>query len=159
MLWEKYWGKRPSREEVYEAVKNIPVNPYAKEMVAKLKNMGVLVGILSAGVGQAARHVAKILELDFYIANDIVFSIDGRVSRYQKARVPPFQKSLILTWITRKLGVKLSETAYIGDSSWDIGVIRIAGCGIAYKPSPRLAREANIVVENLVEVPRKLVEC
>ncbi len=159
MLWEKYWGKRPHREDVHRAVESIPLNPYAEEMVRELKNHNIIVGVLSAGVGQAAKHVANLLGLDFYIANNIVFDKNGQVSRHQKARVPPFQKPLLLTWITRKLGVSLKETVYVGDSSWDIGVIHMAGCGVAYNPDPKLAREANIVVESLAEIPRELVKC
>lgn len=159
-LWVKALGRRPSIKDLEEALDNIILNTEAYNAVEELRRQGVILGILSAGIGQAARRVKNILKLDFYLANDIVFDRKGLLSLNQQATVPPFQKPLILTWLAKKYSIPLTSVAYIGDSTWDIGVMRIAGCGIAYNcDNDLLVEYADKVIDNLEELPIVLEKC
>ena len=159
-LWVKALGRRPSIKDLEEALDNIILNTEAYNAVEELRRQGVILGILSAGIGQAARRVKNILKLDFYLANDIVFDRKGLLSLNQQATVPPFQKPLILTWLAKKYSIPLTSVAYIGDSTWDISVMRIAGCGIAYNyDNDLLVEYADKVIDNLEELPKILEKC
>ena len=159
-LWTKALGRRPSIKDLEKALDNIILNTEAYNAVVELRKQGVILGILSAGIGQAARRAKEALKLDFYLANDIAFDKEGLLSPNQQATVPPFQKPLILTWLAKKYNIPLTNVAYIGDSTWDIGVMRIAGCGIAYNyDDVLLIKYADKVIDNLEELPIVLKKC
>ena len=158
-LWTRALGRRPSRNDILEAIEGISLNEEAFEPIKQLRKHDVIIGILSAGVGQAAEKATRVLRLDFYLANTLAFDRNGVLSSNQKATVPPFQKPLVLTWIARKYRVPLRRVAYVGDSSWDIAVVRIAGCGIAYNCNDELVNHADKTIDSLEELPEILERC
>ncbi len=158
-LWNKALGRKLRREDLLEAIDGIKVNDNVSRVVGELKNKGFIVGIISAGIGQLAEKIASKYEFDFWIANPITFTSNGIVSENQRARMPPYRKPLTLLWSARHYGVSIRETIYVGDSDWDIGVIKLAGCGIAYNCSIKLADNADIVVNELSEIPKAIARC
>ncbi len=158
-LWNKALGRKLRREDLLEAIDGVKVNDDVGRVVGELKGRGFIVGIISAGIGQLAEKIASKHGFDFWIANPITFTSNGVVSDNQRARMPPYRKPLTLLWIARRYGVSIRETIYVGDSDWDIGVIKLAGCGIAYNCSTKLAGNANIVVNKLSEVLEAIAQC
>ncbi len=158
-LWNRALGRKLRVEDLVEAIKDIPVDESVGQVIGDLKHRGYIVGIISAGVGQVAENIAGKYGFDFWIANPITFTGDGVVSENQRARMPPYQKPLMLLWIARRYGLNVKDTAYIGDSDWDIGIIRLAGCGIAYNCSTNLERNADALITRLSEIPKILDRC
>ncbi len=158
-LWSKVLGRKLMREDLYEAISKIPVNRDTEYVVRELKRKGFIVGIISAGVGQVAEMVALKYGFDFWIANPITFTEEGIVSENQRARMPPYRKPLTLLWIAKRYGVNVNATIYVGDSDWDIGVIRLAGCGIAYNCSTSLEREADKKIDFIRDIVFIVDEC
>ena len=158
-LWNKALGRKLRREDLLEAIDRIKVNNDVSRVVGELKRQEFIVGIISAGIGQLAEKIASEYGFDFWIANQITFTSNGVVSDNQRARMPPYRKPLTLLWSARRYGISIRETIYVGDSDWDIGVIKLAGCGIAYNCSTRLAENADIVVNKLSEVLKTITKC
>ena len=158
-LWNKALGRKLRREDLLKAINGIKVNDDVDRVVDELKKQGFIIGIISAGIGQLAEKIAGKYGFDFWIANPITFTSNGVVSDNQRARMPPYRKPLTLLWSARRYGISIRETIYVGDSDWDIGVIKLAGCGIAYNCSTRLADHADVVVNELREVPKAIAKC
>ncbi len=151
-LWNKALGRRLRREDLLKAISNIPVNRDVEYVVRELKRRRYIVGIISAGVGQVAEKIAEDHGFDFWIANHIVFTEEGLVSENQKARMPPYQKPLMLLWSARRYGISINEVVYVGDSDWDIGVIKLAGYGVAYNCSCNLKKNADAAITRLTDL-------
>ena len=151
-LWNKALGRRLRREDLLEAISDIPVDPDIEFVVRELKKQNYIVGIISAGIGQVAERIYREYGFDFWIANPITFTGEGIVSRNQRARMPPYQKPLMLLWIARRFNTSMDRVVYIGDSDWDIGAIKLAGCGVAYNCSPNLGRVSDIVITRLADL-------
>lgn len=158
-LWNKALGRRLRIEDLIEAISDIPVDRDVELVAKELKRRGYIIGIISAGVGQVAGKIAEDYGFDFWIANTITFTEDGLVSENQRARMPPYRKPLTLLWTARQYGISIKEVVYVGDSDWDIGAVRLAGCGVAYNCSPNLKRNANISITRLVELLNIIDNC
>jgi len=158
-LWNKALGRRLRKEDLIKAINNIPVDQDVERVTKELKRRGYIIGIISAGVGQVAEKIAEDYGFDFWIANPITFTEDGLISTNQRARMPPYRKPLTLLWIARRNGINIKEVVYVGDSDWDIGAIRLAGCGVAYNCSTNLERNADVSITRLIELLNVLDSC
>lgn len=89
--------------------------PKSKESIIKLKDMGIVLGIISSG---SQRRIQKVLDNHFLIPNsyfEFIHTAEG--SRYHKPDPRVFDLPLELL---SKKGIKKEETLYIGDSLDDL---------------------------------------
>ena len=130
----------------------VKLHPKAKLIVNKLKKLGHEIALLSSGIDILVKRVAKELNIDHYLANELVVRdnkvIDGL------SRVPLLDKHLILKLWAKQLGYSLSSTVYVGDSIFDIPVFRIVRLSIAIVDSEATAHRMRKYVTYVVERDR-----
>ncbi len=129
------YGKEVSIEELKRRLyRGVIIDPYAKFVVEGLKNMGIKVGIVSAGIDVVAYYVGKLLGIDernIYV-NKLVVNERGLIRPEGLELVNPLRKCEILRDLSRKMNTPLSRFAYVGDTSWDINAFRKVGYPILY---------------------------
>lgn len=147
------YGKPIKRHEVEEALSKIDIREDAYDAVNRIKNMGLIVAVVSSGIGLLVKRVCREMGIDICLYNELLF-VDDELIPGGNPRVPPDKKDEIIEEIANSLNIDMEKTVYIGDSSWDIPIFKKVGLGIALKPCDDDARiHADYVVDRLSEIP------
>lgn len=130
--------------EFTEIIRAIPLMKGAKQAVKQLKDKNCSVGIISDSYTLAAEIVARKLDLDFHIANELEIE-DGVFTGLLKMPLgwekivcdcrQSVCKRYHLIRLAKRYGVSLSNTIAVGDSSADLCMIKSAGIGILFNPA------------------------
>ena len=128
-------------------VKNeITLTPGARTLIRTLHKLGHKVGVVSGGFLDVIEPLLQELEIDFYRANKLEI-IDGKITgRLEGQIIDRKAKAQSLIDFAAIEGVTLAQTIAIGDGTNDLGMIEIAGLGIAFnaKPAVRAAATSSI---------------
>lgn len=141
---------------VADAIFPPPYAPGARETVARLRDDGYMLGIVSSGVSLVAERVREELGLHFAVANELLIE-DGRFTGEAVVRVGLDDKLPVVEAQARRLSCPLAEVAFVGDHLNDIPVLAAVGCGIAYAPkAPAVAAAARFVTDDFRTIPALL---
>lgn len=128
----------------------IPYVPGAREVVARLRQHGVRLAIISSGLLLHAQIVAAELGFDYAIGNEICFEDDGpdpRVTGEVRAHCAYGNKRAVLARLQAELGVTPAETLAVGDTRSDIGLFERAAVSVAVNSKDtQVAAAATIVL-------------
>lgn len=120
----------------------ITLNPGARALVATMRKHGATTAIVSGGFSYFTEHVRQLAGFDREHSNRLEIA-DGRLTG---RLVPPIldqdAKQRTLTGLARELGLDLAETLAVGDGANDLGMIRTAGLGVAFRGKPILRQDA-----------------
>jgi phosphoserine phosphatase len=109
--------------------------PGAKELVAQLKEAGVFVAIVSAGVDIFVSSIAGMLKVDDWIANGFEFNDDDSLSDEGICRLHATKKGAVIERILSMQGFDAKDCVSVGDSEMDLSM-QIEGSGfIGFNPS------------------------
>lgn len=174
---ERIWNEAPSQELAagvaesravarlfedtpYEAFRaacaEVAFRPDALETVRALQDLGLRVGVVSAGYTLATGRAAEELGLDLHVGVALVVE-DGRLTGEIDPPVFPGPcgqhvcKETVLEQAAKATGAPF--TVAVGDGQNDLCMIEAADLGIAIEPAhPRLREAADAVVDELGEV-------
>jgi HAD superfamily phosphoserine phosphatase-like hydrolase len=121
----------------------------AHEAVMKLKNMGHLIGIISGSLDIALEAAFPDWKdmFGYIFLNRLIFSEDGKLSGVDPTPFDIEHKATGLKEMSKRAGIDLSNTVFVGDNFNDIEVAKIAGSAIAFNcKSEELARVSDHVV-------------
>jgi len=146
--------------ELLKLVDEIPLVSDTIEVVKELKTRGYIVGIISDSYDCIARHVQLKIEADFSLANELEFSQSIATG---ELKVPSFFihteqsqcnhnfcKSNALQLIAQQYGLSLKNVIAVGDSEFDVCMVRQAGIGVAFCSTHAIL---NAVADERVEIP------
>jgi phosphoserine phosphatase len=130
--------------EILESVKtSITLTPGARTLIRTLHKLGHKVGVVSGGFLDVIEPLLKELEIDFYRANKLEIT-DGKLSgNVLGSIVDKNGKALALREFASAENVTLSQTIAIGDGANDLGMLELAGLGIAFNAKPAVRAAAN----------------
>jgi glucosyl-3-phosphoglycerate synthase len=151
--------KGKTLSELVNVADSIPIVKDTKEVIAKLKERGYIVGIISDSYDCITNHLKNKLGMDFSLSNELEFSksiCTGEV------KIPSFLfngqnsickhticKTNALQSILSKYNIKIENCIVIGDSKNDLCMIKEAGLGIAFCSKAELVNHyADIVISN-----------
>jgi phosphoserine phosphatase len=147
-----------SEKDVESAIESIPLTKNAEKAIAKLKEGGCRIGIISDSYTIAAGFVARKLDLDFVAANKLEINggkITGRVEMpLGWDKIGCFCKISVckryhLEKHAREFGVPIKDTLAVGDTRSDICMVQRAGAGVAFMPKdPEIAKATSNVVRD-----------
>ena len=118
----------------------VPLMPGAAMLIAGLRARGARTAIISGGIDLLARRVARELGIDLSLANGFRVAEDGRLTGEGIVRVPIYGKEGVLAGLQHQLGVKVEETASVGNSEIDVGMFRRSRIGVAFLPEDEPVR-------------------
>jgi phosphoserine phosphatase len=130
--------------EILESVKtSITLTPGARTLIRTLHKLGHKVGVVSGGFLDVIEPLLKELEIDFYRANKLEIT-DGKLTgNVLGSIVDKNGKALALREFASAENVTLSQTIAIGDGANDLGMLELAGLGIAFNAKPAVRAAAN----------------
>ena len=137
--------KGVERQTIESIFRRNPYLPGACETVAKLKNVGIRVAVVSTGLRIQAEQVQADLDVDCIIANELSFE-DGRASGEALAHIPEGGKGPIVTWLQTEFGMAADECFAVGDGISDIDMFNRVRIGVAVNPSSAKVRAAASLV-------------
>lgn len=131
--------------QVQSVLNRIPYQKGTREVFIALKEKGVKIAILSAGLSVLADKIAGELGADIAVANELEVEagvLTGRVS----VKVPVDQKGRVIEEIARRFSIPIDQVALVGDRADDLCLSKCLR--IAFKPLDAGARNADFVIED-----------
>ena len=130
--------------EILESVKtSITLTPGARTLIRTLHKLGHKVGVVSGGFLDVIEPLLKELEIDFYRANKLEITNGKLTGNVLGSIVDKSGKALALRDFASAENVNLSQTIAIGDGANDLGMLELAGLGIAFNAKPAVRAAAN----------------
>jgi len=116
--------------------------PGARAVVDALKERGVYVAIVSAGVDVFVGAIANMLSVDDWAANGFDWDDEGTLIGPMKARVLSHEKNIMVEKLSRINGIDPSGIVSVGDSSTDLSMMIPGSSFIGFNPARELARRS-----------------
>lgn len=102
----------------------------AEALVSALRDRGLEIAILTAGVGVLAERVAAHLGVRELLANELVTDARGFLTGEARMNVDPLRKERALARICASLGTPPQRCVTVGDSELDRSFLHAGGLGI-----------------------------
>jgi phosphoserine phosphatase len=130
--------------EILQSVKaGITLTPGARTLIRTLHKLGHKVGVVSGGFLDVIEPLLQELKIDFYRANKLEIT-DGKLTgNLLGAIIDKNAKADALREFAAAENVSLAQTIAIGDGANDLGMLEIAGLGIAFNAKPAVRAAAN----------------
>lgn len=148
----KLWQPPPHIDEIKRVLLNYEFQPHAEYVIKKLRELGVEICIVSAGIDIRAKDLGDKLGIDCTMANGLEIDKNGYLTGEGIFRVELLEKEKTLEKVARSYGFELGECIAVGDSRFDKSFLSTAGFGVAYKPSEELVQSADMVIDDLREI-------
>jgi len=134
----KMWKEKSNpiyRDELFRAYSGVKLMNGARELVSELKEKGIFVAIVSAGVDIFVSSIAAMLKADDWIANGFHFNDDDTLSDEGICRLHASKKDLIIEKIMNMQGLSPQNCISVGDSEMDLSM-QVEGSGfVGFNPS------------------------
>ena len=129
------------QDEIFRAYAGVKLMPGAREVVDRLKQEGVYVAIVSAGVDVFVSSIASMLDVDDWIANGFVFDDNGFLTDEGVCRLHASGKGEIIDRMLEVQGFDPAACVSVGDSEMDLSMHVEKSRFIGFNPS-RASSEA-----------------
>ena len=126
----------------------ITYTPGGRELVATMRANGGYAALVSGGFTAFTTAVAAALGFDEHRANRLLAScgkLTGEVARPILGRAAKMEA---LREISARLGIGLAETMAVGDGANDLGMLGLAGAGVALHAKPVVADQCDIRINH-----------
>lgn len=128
--------------------KRITLMPGGPELVATMRARGHYTALVSGGFTVFTGPVAARLGFDENRANTLIVSQDKLTGEVARPILGREAKVEALIDIAARLGITPAEAMAVGDGANDLGMIKLAGSGVALHAKPAVAAEAKIRIDH-----------
>lgn len=128
--------------------KRITLTPGGRELIATMKARGGYTALVSGGFTVFTARIAAVLGFDENRANTLIEEdgvLTGEVAEPILGRQAKVDS---LVEITKTLGISPLDSLAVGDGANDLGMLGIAGSGVALHAKPSVAAEAKIRIDH-----------
>lgn len=148
-MW-KQKGIPIHKDDIFRAYSGVKLMNGARELVAELKEKGIFVAIVSAGVDVFVSSIASMLKVDDWIANGFLFNDDDTLSDEGICRLHAGKKNLIIDKIIEMHNFSPQNCVSVGDSEMDLSMqvdgSRFIGFNPSRESSSKAFKEAGVPV-------------
>ena len=126
----------------------ITLMPGAAVLLATMKANRAYTALVSGGFTAFTRHIAQVLGFDENRANTLVLAegtLTGKVADPILGRAAKVQA---LQEISLRLGITPAEAIAVGDGANDLGMLGLAGAGVALHAKPSVQAECDIRINH-----------
>jgi len=151
--------KGQSKKEFLEIFRTVPFQDNIKDIINQLRKKDIKTAIATDSYQFLADDLKKRLDIDYAFANNLFTNDDiitGELEIQNKNLIKDFNgriysicKSQVLEQLCNNLGISIDESIAVGDGRVDIGMIKIAGLGIAFNALDEVKNHADIVTNDL----------
>lgn len=138
----------PERVIAQVLAERITFTPGGRELVATMKANGGYTALVSGGFTAFSAAVAAELGFDEHRANTLLAGnglLSGDVTRPILGREA---KIAALKDITARLGLSHADVMAVGDGANDLGMLQLAGAGVALHAKPSVAAQCDIRINH-----------
>ena len=122
--------------------------PGGKTLVATMKSNGAYAALVSGGFTDFTSAIALHLGFDEHRANTLQHDGEKLIGRVSEPILGKEAKIEALQSISAQLGLDLSDTIAVGDGANDLGMLDLAGMGVALHAKPSVAAQCDIRVNH-----------
>lgn len=134
---------------VDEVIQNrITLTPGGTALVATMKQNGAYTALVSGGFTAFTRRIAGRIGFNENRANILNIESGKLTGTVQEPILGRQAKIEALEEITARLGTTPQHAIAVGDGANDLGMIRLAGLGVAIHAKPAVAAEADVRIEH-----------
>ena len=126
----------------------ITLMPGGRTLVATMKANGAQAALVSGGFTAFAGRIAEVLGFDEHRANTLLVEdglLTGKVGDPVLGRAAKVQA---LQDITARLGIPVEAALAVGDGANDLGMLGLAGMGVALHAKPSVAAQCSVRVNH-----------
>ncbi|NRP70550.1 Phosphoserine phosphatase [Ensifer psoraleae] len=128
--------------------KRITLTPGGRELIATMKAKGHYTALVSGGFTVFTGPIAEKLGFDENRAN-VLIEKDGMLTGEVAHPILGKQAKVdALIDISRRLGISTAEVIAVGDGANDLGMLQLAGSGVALHAKPVVAEQAKIRIDH-----------
>ncbi len=124
----------------------------AANVIDRLRDLGFVIIIVSAGIDILANKVSKDLKISHFLANGLEIDDDGYLTGKGILRVDLIDKHKALKNYISKFGISLNECIAVGDSIFDLNFLNNCGFSIAIGYNELLSKKTDIIIRELDEI-------
>ncbi|QQM28915.1 phosphoserine phosphatase SerB [Martelella lutilitoris] len=133
-------------DEIIE--KRITLTPGGKELVATMKANGGYTALVSGGFTVFTSRIGAMIGFDENRANTLI-ERDGKLTGQVADPILGRQAKIeALHDVARKRGIAETEIMAVGDGANDLGMLELAGAGVALHAKPTVAEKADIRIDH-----------
>ena len=133
-------------QEVFD--QRVSLNPGARKAVQTMRANGAYCALVSGGFTFFTERVANLAGFNENQANTLLIEggkLTGKVSEPVLGRQAKIEA---LEEITARLGITPKDALAVGDGANDLGMIGVAGLGVAYHAKPIVAKAADAAINH-----------
>ncbi|WP_025662144.1 phosphoserine phosphatase SerB [Rhizobium sp. IBUN] len=128
--------------------KRVTLTPGGRELIATMKSKGHYTALVSGGFTVFTGPIAKTLGFDENRAN-VLLEDNGVLTGYVAEPILGKQAKVdALNDISEKLGISPKDALAVGDGANDLGMLQLAGSGVALHAKPTVAAQAKIQINH-----------
>ncbi|MGV1833788.1 phosphoserine phosphatase SerB [Rhizobium rhizogenes] len=128
--------------------KRITLTPGGPELIATMKTKGYYTALVSGGFTVFTSRIAATLGFDEDRAN-ILLEDNGILTGHVAEPILGKQAKVdALNDIAEKLGISTDDALAVGDGANDLGMLQLAGSGVALHAKPSVAAEARMRIDH-----------
>ena len=128
--------------------KRITLTPGGRELIATMKSKGHYTALVSGGFTVFTGPIAETLGFDENRAN-VLLEDNGVLTGYVAEPILGKQAKVdALNDISEKLGISPKDALAVGDGANDLGMLQLAGSGVALHAKPTVAAQAKIQINH-----------
>ncbi len=142
-----------------EILTSVRLQPGAAELLSRLNGSDTTTAILTGGFerGVEAALSAAGVSVDEIVANRLI-QADGVLTGRVEGRLVDGDKANALRRVATESRIPLDRAVAVGDGANDIPMLRLAGVGVGYDPTPTVADECDVIVHSMPELAAVLEE-
>ncbi|GGD19729.1 phosphoserine phosphatase SerB [Sinisalibacter lacisalsi] len=122
--------------------------PGGRALVATMRANGAYTVLVSGGFTAFASRVAAVLGFDEARANDLEIEAAKLTGRVVEPILGRAAKVAALEEVSARLGITPADAIAVGDGANDLGMLGLAGTGVALHAKPSVAAECDIRVNH-----------
>ena len=122
--------------------------PGGAVLLATMKANGAYAALVSGGFTAFTGHIAQVLGFDEHRANTLMVAdgkLTGKVANPILGRAAKVQA---LQEISARLGIGLADVMAVGDGANDLGMLGLAGTGVALHAKPSVQAECDVRINH-----------
>ncbi|MFA9517644.1 phosphoserine phosphatase SerB [Halopenitus sp. H-Gu1] len=142
-----------SAEDVSDAFDRVRIRPGAAELIARLREAGHHVAILTGGFerGVEAALAREGVDVDTIIANRLPQS-GGRLTGDAEGPLIEGTKDTALEELAEEVDLPMADTVAIGDGANDLPMLEVAGLSVGFVPKPAVRPSCDVVVASMARL-------
>lgn len=129
----------------------VELTPGARELVAECQARGWAFGLVSGGFAEIVEPIAQELGITLLRANRLEVAGGVLTGRTVGPVIDREAKAATLREWAAALGIPLEHTVAVGDGANDLGMIEIAGVGVAFNAKPVVRAQAPHSIEDRLD--------